>query len=66
MGKFITLYKYLLLRWREPSTHAALAAVCLQMGIQLNDGMIGSWFTVAGLAFGAAGVLQKEGDKNAG
>ena len=61
MGKLITLYKYLLLRWREPSTHAAIASIFMGLSVHLNDSAINSWFTTLGVVFGALGIFVKEG-----
>jgi hypothetical protein len=61
MGKLITLYKYLKLRWREPSTHAALAAICLQLHVSFPQASVDNWFTTFGIVFGALGVFVKEG-----
>ena len=66
MNKIINIFNYLQARWQEPSTHAALAAVCVKLHIMLPYAAISDWFTVASIFFGAMGVLQKEGDKNAG
>lgn len=61
MGKLLYLFRYLRERWREPSTHSALSAICLSFGVQLPESVIGHWFTVFGLVFGALGVFVKEG-----
>jgi len=61
MGKLITLYKYLLKRWKEPSTHAAIASICMGLSVQLPDSSINAWFTTLGVVFGGLGIFVKEG-----
>ena len=60
MDKLIKAGEFLVERLKEPSTHAALATVCLTLGTQLNVGAFDSFLNIGGILFGTLGFFVSE------
>lgn len=56
MEQVIQTVEYLKERWQEPSSHAAMSAICQTLGLQLNEGTVQTLFQVLSVGFGVAGI----------
>ena len=61
MEKVISVYKFIMDRWSEPSTQASLSAMFLAAGIHFPDTTISYVLNSLGIVFGVVGVFMKEG-----
>jgi hypothetical protein len=60
MGKILTMFIILRKRLREPSSMAAISAVMMSVGVQVDQGVIHDWMTALGIVFAGLGVFVKE------
>ncbi len=61
MEKMMGMYIYLVNRCKEPSTHSALSALMLSVGLSVDTGFIHNVLILISLAFGGMGFFVKEG-----
>ncbi len=59
MGKILTFYIVIRNRLREPSSMAAISAVMLSVGVQVDQGVVHDWLTVLGIGFAGLVCLSK-------
>jgi hypothetical protein len=60
MDKLLGAFLYLRARLSEPSTHAAISAICANIGFTYPATTIGNILTVASVGFGVLGFWFKE------
>ena len=60
MEKIILAGQYLVKRLNEPSSHAAIGAILLTLGVKLDLGVFDSFVDIAGIAFTTLGFFIPE------